>query len=147
LPKIEDGAIEKPQPSEPAVRDKEAILLVDDEEMMVDVTGQILERLGFDVVAKTSSLDALETFQEKPDEFDLVITDQVMPNMTGMQLAQKLISIRPDIPVILCSGFPENVCLEEVENIGIKKFIMKPISKDIIAQIVRAVLDGNPISV
>ena len=147
LPKIEDGAIEKPQLSESASRDKQVILLVDDEAMMVDVTGKILERLGFSVVAKTSSLDALETFQEKPDEFDLVITDQVMPNMTGTQLARKLISIRPDIPVILCSGFPENVDLEEVERIGIKKFIMKPIGRDTIAKIVRAVLDGSPMPV
>ncbi len=147
LPKIEDAAFETPQLSEPVPRDKEVILLVDDEEMVVDVTGKILERLGFAVVAKTSSLDALETFQEKPDEFDLVITDQVMPNMTGTQLAKKLISIRPDIPVILCSGFPENINLEEVESIGIKKFIMKPIGRNIIAKIIRAVLDGDPIPV
>jgi CheY-like chemotaxis protein len=147
LPRIEDGAVEKPQLSEPIPRDKEVILLVDDEEMMVDVTGKILERLGFSVVAKTSSLDALETFQEKPDEFDLVITDQVMPNMKGTQLARKLISIRPDIPVILCSGFPENVDLEEVESIGIKKFIMKPIGREVISKIVRAVLDGSPMPI
>jgi CheY-like chemotaxis protein len=114
---------------------------------MVDVTGQILERLGFAVVAKTSSLDALETFQEKPDEFDLVITDQVMPNMTGTQLARDLISIRPDIPVILCSGFPENVCLDEVERIGIKKFVMKPISREEIAKVIRAVLDARQMPV
>jgi len=147
LPKIEDGAVEKVQPPELAVKEKEVILLVDDEEMMVDVTAKILERLGFSVIAKTSSLDALETFQEKPDEFDLVITDQVMPNMTGMQLAQNLISIRPDIPVILVSGFPENISLEEVERIGIKKFMMKPIAREEIAKIVRAVLNGDPMPV
>jgi two-component system cell cycle sensor histidine kinase/response regulator CckA len=147
LPRVENGAFEKPQSLEQAGREKKVILLVDDEEMMVDVTGQILARLGYAVVAKTSSLDALEVFQEKPDEFDLVITDQVMPNLTGMQLAQKLISIRSDIPVILCSGFPESVCLEDVESIGIKKFIMKPIGKETIAKIVRAVLDGSPMPV
>jgi CheY-like chemotaxis protein len=146
LPRIESGAFENSQ-SEPVGREKKVILLVDDEEMMVDVTGQILERLGFVVVAKTNSLGALEVFQEKPDEFDLVITDQVMPNMTGTQLAKKLISIRPGIPVILCSGFPESVCLEEVENIGIKKFIMKPISRDVIAKTVQAVLDGSPMPI
>ena len=147
LPKIEDGAVEKAQPPEPTVKEKEVILLVDDEEMMVDVTGKILERLGFSVVAKTSSLDALETFQEKPDEFDLVITDQVMPNMTGTQLARNLLSIRPDIPVILVSGFPENISLEEVERIGIKKFMMKPIAREEIAKIIRAVLNGEPMPV
>ena len=73
--------------------------------------------------------------------FDLVITDQVMPNLTGTQLAKELISTRPDIPVILCTGFPESVSMEDVNNIGIKKLIMKPISKHDIATIVREVLD------
>jgi len=146
LPKIESGEIQEPQSSESNTREREMILLVDDEEMMVDVTRQILERLGFDVVAKTSSIDALEAFQEEPDEFDLVITDQVMPNMTGTQLAKSLISIRPDIPVILCSGFPENVSTEELKSIGIKEFFMKPISREEIAVIIRAVLDKNSVT-
>ena len=70
-----------------------------------------------------------------------------MPNITGTQLAEKILSIRPDIPVILCSGFPENVSLEEVENIGIKKFITKPIGREEIAKVVRAVLDKKHIPV
>jgi PAS domain S-box-containing protein len=145
LPKIESSKIPEPQPLEPTNKDKEVILLVDDEEMMVNVTGQILRRLGFDVVAKNSSIDALETFQEEPDKFDLVITDQVMPNMTGTQLASKLISIRPNISIILCSGFPENVQPEELESIGIKEFVLKPISKQEIAKIIRKVLDTSSV--
>ena len=147
LPRIESGQAPEAQPIEPTKRDKEVVLLVDDEEMMVDVTGQILERLGYAVVAKTNSIDALETFQEKPDEFDLVITDQLMPNMTGMQLAEKLIAIRPEVPVILCSGFPEKICPEELKNTGIKEFIAKPIGKQEIAAIVRKVLDEAKITV
>ena len=146
FPKIESCEIQEPQSSESNNREREVILLVDDEEMMLDVTRQILERLGFDVVAKTSSIDALEAFQEEPDEFDLVITDQVMPNMTGTQLARKLVSIRPDISVILCSGFPENVCPEEFKSIGIKEFIAKPISKQEIAAIIRKVLDKSRVT-
>ena len=146
LPKIESGEIQEPQSSESTIREREVILLVDDEEMMLDATGQILERLGFEVVAKTSSIDALEAFQEEPDEFDLVITDQVMPNMTGTQLARNLISIRPDIPVILCSGFPQNVCSEELKTIGMKEFIVKPISKQEIATIIRKVLDESSVT-
>ena len=146
FPKIESCEIQEPQSSESNTREREVILLVDDEEMMLDVTRQILERLGFDVVAKTSSIDALEAFQEEPDEFDLVITDQVMPNMTGTQLARKLVSIRPDISVILCSGFPENVCPEELKSIGIKEFIAKPISKQEIATIIRKVLDKSRVT-
>jgi len=147
LPKIENGDIKKPQLSKSTTKEREVILLVDDEEMMVDVTRQILERLGFDVVAKTSSIDALEAFQEEPDRFDLVITDQVMPNMTGTQLARELISVRPDISIILCSGFPENVCPEELKSIGIKEFIAKPISRKEIATIIRKVLDKSSITV
>jgi len=146
FPRIESGEIQEPQSSESNNKEREMILLVDDEEMMVDVTRQILERLGFGVVAKTSSIEALEAFQEGPDEFDLVITDQVMPNMTGTQLAKKLISIRPDISVILCSGFPENVCPEELKSIGIKEFIAKPISKREIATIIRKVLDKSRVT-
>jgi CheY-like chemotaxis protein len=145
LPKIKSEETQESLPPEPMGDKKEVVLLVDDEEMMVDVTGRILERLGFKVVARTSSINALEAFQEKPDEFDLVITDQVMPNMTGTELARKLISIRPDIPVILCSGFPENVHLDELKEIGIKEFITKPISRQEIAAIVRAVLDRKEI--
>jgi len=146
FPKIESGEAREPQSSKSAPREKDVILLVDDEEMMVDVTGRILERLGFDVVAKTSSVDALETFQEQPDQFDLVITDQVMPNMTGTELTKNLLSIRPDIPVILCSGYPESICPEELRSIGIKEFIMKPISRQMIAAIVQRVLEENKVT-
>ena len=146
LPRIESDDIKEPQLPDSTTKEGEVILLVDDEEMMVDVTRQILERLGFKVVAKTSSIDALETFQEEPDKFDLVITDQVMPNMTGTQLARELISIRPDISVILCSGFPENVCSEELRDIGIKEFIAKPISKQHLNKIIRTVLDKSSVT-
>ena len=145
LPKIESDDIQEPRSSELTATEKEVILLVDNEKMMVDVTKQILERLGYIVVAKTSSIDALETFQEEPDEFDLVITDHIMPNMTGTKLAKELITIRSDIPVILCVGFGENVSPEEVQSIGIKKFVMKPISKPEIAKIILEVLDKEGI--
>jgi len=146
FPKVESNEVQAPESSEPATPKQEVILLVDDEKVMVDVTKQILERLGYAVVATTSSIVALEAFQEEPDEFDLVITDQTMPNMTGTQLARELIAIKPDIPVILCSGYPENVNLEEVQSIGIKKFITKPISKQDIAALIREVLDRERIT-
>jgi PAS domain S-box-containing protein len=146
FPKVESNEVQVPESSEPATRKQEVILLVDDEKVMVDVTKQILERLGYAVVATTSSIVALEAFQEEPDEFDLVITDQTMPNMTGTQLARELIAIKPDIPVILCSGYPENVNQEEVQSIGIKKFITKPISKQDITALIREVLDRERVT-
>ncbi|MHC4533126.1 MAG: PAS domain-containing sensor histidine kinase [Planctomycetota bacterium] len=147
LPEIKSGEVPEDQSSQPDTKDKELILLVDDEELIINSTSQILERLGFDIVAKASSIDALETFQEEPEKFDLVITDQVMPNMTGTQLAEKIISIRPDIPVILCSVFPEDVCPEEVKRIGIKEFIAKPISMQKINKTIWKVLDKSKVTV
>ena len=146
LPKIENCEVQESESSEPTTKDKELILLVDDEEMIVNSTSQILERLGFDVIAKTSSTDALEEFQEEPEKFDLVITDQVMPNITGTQLSEKLLSIRPDIPIILCSVFPEDVSSEEINTIGIKEFIAKPISMQMINKTIRKVLDKSSIT-
>jgi len=147
LPKVESDEVPEGKPAELTTRDKEVILLVDDEEMMVDVTKQILERLGYTVIAMTSSIVALEAFQEEPDEFDVVITDQIMPNLTGTQLAQELINIRSDIPVILCCGFGENVNPEEAKSIGVRELITKPISKHEIGVIIRKVLDREEIRV
>ena len=124
----------------------ERLLVVDDSaEMRSSLADAFLNPMGFEVLLAENGAEGMK--RALADRPDLIITDQVMPNMTGTQLAKKLISIRPDIPVILCSGFPENVDLEEVEKIGIKKFIMKPIGRDVIAKIVRAVLDGSPIPV
>lgn len=83
---------------------KKEILFVDDEDVITRMSKNMLEKLGYHVTARTSSLGALETFQEKPNHFDLVITDQTMPNLIGYELAGTIIQIRPDIPVILCTG-------------------------------------------
>jgi signal transduction histidine kinase/CheY-like chemotaxis protein len=145
LPRIESSEVQESESSETTTKDKELILLVDDEEMIVNSTKQILERLGFDVICRTSSTDALEEFQEEPEKFDLVITDQVMPNITGTQLSEKLLSIRPDISIILCSVFPEDVSIEEIKKIGIKEFIAKPISMQKLNKTIRNVLDKSSV--
>jgi PAS domain S-box-containing protein len=146
LPKIEENIQETEQSSELKQKEKKVILLVDDEEMIVNVTGQILDRLGYKVVTRTNSLDALEEFQEKPEEFDLVITDQVMPNMTGTELAKEMLSIKKDLPVILCSGYPEQIKLEELEKIGIRQFIMKPINRQELTEKVQELLNFEKVS-
>jgi CheY-like chemotaxis protein/anti-sigma regulatory factor (Ser/Thr protein kinase) len=122
---------------------KERILFVDDEEALVELGEYMLQRLGYQVVGKTDSMDALKTFAEHPEAFDLVITDQTMPEMTGALLAQKLREIRPDIPVVLCTGFSETISAEEAESIGIQAFVMKPLSKDEAAETIRRVLGRN----
>jgi len=119
----------------------ERILFIDDEKSLVDLGQQILERLGYRVTIRTSSVEALELFMEQPEKFDLVITDMTMPNMTGDDLAGKLMNIRADIPVILCTGYSERISRERAHDLGIKEFILKPIVMRELAKTVRGVLD------
>jgi PAS domain S-box-containing protein len=119
----------------------ERILLVDDEEDLVDTVQEILERLGYQVTARTSSIEALKLFRSRFDEFDLVITDQTMPKMTGADLAEKIIRIRPDIPIILCTGSSELISKEKAERMGVQGFVMKPVVIREMARTVRKVLD------
>ena len=119
----------------------EYILFVDDEETLVELAKQMLESLGYTVAARTSSIEALEAFRSHPDRFALVITDQTMPHMTGLQLSGKLRQLRPDIPIILCTGFSENANEEIVKAHQINAFVMKPLLKKDIARVIRNVLD------
>ncbi len=121
----------------------ERILFVDDEEFQVDIGRQVLERLGYKVVTRTSSVEAFKLFQTKPNDFDLAITDMTMPNMTGDTLAQKIMSMRPEIPIILCTGYSERITEEKAKYMGIKGFVMKPILMREIANIVRKALDEH----
>jgi len=118
----------------------ECILFVDDEELLVELNSQRLEGLGYSVVATTSSADALKAFAAEPDRFDLVITDYTMPHMTGIDLARKLLKIRPGIPIILSSGFNEKIEQEMIEQTGIKAFIAKTVGKRNLAELIRQVL-------
>ncbi len=119
----------------------ENILLVDDEASIAKLEGQILSRLGYRVTVKTKSSEALNIFKMNPDNFDLVITDMTMPDMTGDRFAQEILSIKPNTPIIICTGFSERINKERVEIIGVKGFIMKPVLKSVMAQMVRRVLD------
>jgi PAS domain S-box-containing protein len=121
----------------------ERILIVDDEKMLVAVVQQVLQHLGYDAVSRTSPLEALELFKAKPDHFDLVITDQTMPGMTGDALAKELLSIRPTLPVIICTGYSHTIDQERAMKIGIKAFVMKPILINEIAAAVRKALDNE----
>ena len=120
----------------------ERILLVDDEDSIAKLEKQMLERLGYKVTIRFSSLDALEAFKINPDLFDLVISDMSMPSMPGDRLARELIAIRPDIPVIICTGFSDRMNPDQANAMGIKGFIMKPVVKTDMAKLVRKVLDA-----
>jgi len=119
----------------------ERILFIDDELPIVNLGKQMLKRLGYDVVTKTNSIEALKLVQVNPDRFDLVITDMTMPNMTGEQLALELMQIRPDIPIILCTGFSRKITEKKAKAIGIRAYLNKPLLKHEMAETIRRVLD------
>ena len=119
----------------------ERILFVDDEKMLVDVGEQILRRLGYDVVSRTSPLEALELFKARPTDFDLVISDQTMPGLTGDALASELMKLNPEIPVILCTGYSQMIDQRRVKEKGIRALVMKPILISELAGAIRAVLE------
>ena len=121
----------------------ERILFIDDEPEIMNMGKQTLESLGYTVVARNSSIEALELFREKKDSFDLVITDMTMPHMTGEKLAEKLMQIRSDIPVILCTGFSSIIDERKALGMGIRAFITKPVLKREIAETIRRVLDES----
>jgi len=119
----------------------EHILLVDDEKPLADIGRLMLERQGYRVTTRTSSIEALELFKAKADHFDLVLTDLMMPNMTGLELARELLKIRPDIATILCTGFSENLTEETLHAAGIRALLLKPMTAHELAHAVRKVLD------
>jgi CheY-like chemotaxis protein len=141
IPLIETDAKWKEVIREDIPRGNETILLVDDEEALLGTYQKILEQLNYTVITMNSSVQALETFRKTPSRFDLVICDMTMPQMTGIQLAGELLSLRPNTPIILCTGFSEFIDAKTAKDVGIKEFLMKPVNKPTLASTIRRVLD------
>ena len=141
LPKTQGtvGADEKKP--KPLKTGNENILLIDDEDTLLSVNQDLLETLVYTITSENSSHAALQIFKEDPGKFDLVITDQTMPNLTGYELAKQLMEIRADIPVILCTGYSETITSEKAKAVGIKAFIMKPVTMEELSETIRNVLD------
>ena len=125
----------------PARGGKECILFVDDEDIIVELNNERLTQLGYEVVATTSSLEALQIFKNEPRKFDLVITDYTMPDMTGLDLAKKLLKVRKDIPIILCTGYNKDISPDKAKKAGIKEFLLKPQRTRELDLTIRRVLD------
>jgi len=119
----------------------ERILVVDDEVSIANVESQMLARLGYNTTISIGSHEALNSFKTSPEAFDLILTDMSMPNMTGDRLAYEIRQIRPEIPIIICTGFSEQINKENAQEIGVNGFLMKPIVKSEMAKMVRKVLD------
>ena len=141
LPRVEAEADQQTGENEALPTGTERILVVDDESTVVEYNKKLLERFGYRVTAMTSSVEALETFQANPAAFDLIITDQTIPLLPGAKFAQKVLKIRPDIPIILCTGYSSAISEDKATAIGIGAFIMKPVSVKELTTTVRKVLD------
>jgi PAS domain S-box-containing protein len=133
--KVED------KPRQPLPMGTEKILFVDDEKVLADLGRQILGELGYQVETRTSPVEALEAFRANPQKFDLVITDLTMPQMTGLNLASKIMEIRPGMPIILCTGFSEQANEQAASAMGICAFLLKPLVMRDMAGAVRKALD------
>ncbi len=109
--------------------------------MILMVHKDLLERRGYEVTTCADSSDALQTFEDFPNKFDLVITDQIMPNMTGIKLAENLLSIRPDMPIILITGYSDRALQTTVKEAGIRGFVLKPVLADELCASIREIMD------
>ena len=145
FPVMEGAAVENAAiiPGFPPPSKNERIMLIDDEESVLEVEKRILEALGYRVVSFGSAREALADFHADPKRYDLVVTDMTMPGMTGDKLARELLALRPEIPVILCTGFSDLIDQESALKIGISQFVTKPINMLNFARILRDTLDGR----
>ena len=117
---------------------------MEDEEPLAVLGHLTLKRLGYDVTVRTSSVEALEAFRAAPHSFDLVITDYTMPHMTGAVLARELRGLRPDIPIVLCTGFSHTMNAQKAQALGINAFLMKPLVMRDLALTIQGVLAQQP---
>jgi len=143
FPVIEGYETEKIDDGESMARGSERVLFVDDERPIVDMAAQALEYAGYRVTAFDDGMQALDHFSKHPGDFDIAVLDQTMPKIEGSRLAEKMLRIRPDFPIILCTGYSTSISEEEAVAMGIKAFVMKPVNIRKLTGIIRKILDAN----
>jgi len=144
FPKIEDKAQSEQSRNRVALqRGNERVLVVDDDKVNADMMKSSLENLGYQVTVFTASQEALDAFNATPDNFDLVVTDMTMPKINGVELSKKILIVRPQMPIVLCTGYSELISKEKVKSIGIKAFLLKPVLREELARTMREALDGH----
>ena len=141
FPVVKRQAISETEELKALPTGNETILCVDDEQSLIELGKNMLKKLGYRVEARTLPVEAIELFKAAPDTFDLVISDMTMPAMTGVSLAKKLMQIRPQIPVIICTGYSEQIDESRAKELGIRGFLMKPFTIRELSKTVRKVLD------
>ena len=122
---------------------KGKVLFVDDEDVLARWGEQMLTHLGYTVVTKTNPHEAVELFRKHPDQFDVIVTDQTMPTMSGEVLAKALLEIRHDIPIVLCTGFSHTMSQGKANQLGLKGFLMKPVNGALLAKTLQDVLENR----
>ena len=142
LPAIPESVIPQVTEEDTPIRGQGRILFVDDDPTLKDLAIDLLGMLGYEVVALTDSIEALHLFSSQPENFDLVITDLTMPKMTGNVLAQELLKVRPNLPILLCSGYSESFSREEALALGIKEYLIKPVGMHEMSKTIRSILDS-----
>lgn len=143
LPEVEEGAVDYlAQVDEaPVCGGNERIMFVDDEEIIVNLASEVLRLYGYKITPFTDAVLAMQNFEKHPDDYDLVITDMSMPCLTGLQLTQKIKEIRPDLSIILCSGYSETIYKERALTLGISRYVPKPLMMDNLVRVIRELLD------
>jgi PAS domain S-box-containing protein len=143
LPVSDDSSEQQEDEEALLPKGTEHILIVDDEPFVLEVVSTTLRRLGYRVTTAASGPGGWKKFRSEPRQFDLVLSDHVMPDITGMQLAEKVLEVRNDVPVILFTGYSETVFPEKAKTAGVRDFLMKPVTGKELAEKVRKVLDGK----
>lgn len=141
LPSTHEIVFQELKLDQKSPRGKENIIFLDDEELIVDIGSSMLQRMGYSVVTETDPLRVLAYVKSHPNDVDLVISDMTMPNLTGDKLAEELLKIRPDIPIIVCTGYSEKMSPEKAKKMGIKHVMMKPVGMKELGNAVRKTLD------
>ncbi|MFH2067612.1 MAG: 7TM diverse intracellular signaling domain-containing protein [Pseudomonadota bacterium] len=141
FPKAGEDLIADEEETDDIPTGNERILFVDDEINIVDMAREMLSGMGYLVTSTASSREAQSIFEKQPEAFDLVITDQTMPDLTGMNLAKAMLRTRSDIPIILCTGFADLIEPEMLQSIGIRELVLKPYSKISMARLIRKLLE------
>ncbi len=143
FPSADEASFKEEKSPDINLAGSEKILFIDDEEALAKMGAEMLKRMGYDVVYHTSSIHALDLIKNEPDKFDLVITDMTMPGLTGDQLTKKILEINPDMPVILCTGFSHKIDSGASHEMGIRKYVEKPLNRKQLAAAVRKVLSNS----
>ncbi len=146
LPRVQEAVADGQAEAPELRRGTESVLLVDDEQLLLDVGSQTLASLGYRVTALQSPAEALDLFKSDAGAFDLVITDQTMPQLTGYELASQLLQARPDIPIVLCTGYSDQVTEESALSLGVGAFVVKPLNRQVLSETIRSLLDKKTVA-